>query len=216
MINKEYRTNEIISQYCLSRMLVGKSIENDFCTQSLVITIQVNNKKNSETLKLTLYKRLYKLLYGSAEDKRFANFSLLIAGDVEGTREGYAPLDTLKKPIYPHYHCLMMFSKSDWTRIAENFDEWRIMMVRTISAIREVKGKEIRITKFDRRLTPEKFQHQPLLYFTSYCTKCDRIASAMGISDYGPSVYPFDGYVSEHEFRQQSFFQNQFKNGLKI
>jgi hypothetical protein len=99
MNNKEYRTNEIISQYCLSRMLVGKSIENDFCTQSLVITIQVNTKKNSETLKLTLYKRLYKLLYGSAEDKRFANFSLLIAGDVEGTREGYGVCQTSCPPI---------------------------------------------------------------------------------------------------------------------
>jgi hypothetical protein len=214
-MNKEKIRREQI-YFDTARLLVGKTLSEDLYKRTLVITIRVNSLSQSDTFKEALYNRLRKLLYGKAKANHKDIFSMLIAADVEGSRRGAISHDTLLQPMDPHYHCIMVFSKSDWTRIEDNMLEWSSLIKKEIRKLREVKSDKLYIAAFNRHEVPDEHWVSPLMHFIEYCSKSSRVANLNDRLEYMPSIYPYDLMDNEKIRREQANIFKQFVGGVRV
>lgn len=214
-MNKDTLKNNQV-YFDTSRLLVGKTLSPDIYQQTLVITIRVNSLQASDTFKKSLYNRLSKLFYGKTSANHKHSFSMLMAADVEGSRHGATLYNTLLNPLDPHYHCIMVFSKSDWARIEGSIPEWSSLIAKEIRKMKEVKPDKIYIAEFNRNRIPDEYWDSPLMHFVEYCTKSSRIADRNDQLEYQSSIFPYDLLSDEKIKREQQNIFYKFTGGLTV
>ncbi|MDA9313884.1 hypothetical protein N9Q41_04050 [Amylibacter sp.] len=154
---------------------------------------------------------------------------VLIAGDVECSKTGTVSLETLKNPYEPHYHGVMVFSKSDWCCIEPNLSEVIGRIKAAIYDIREVKKPLIDddgvctwdtvwIEQFKESTKPRHKFSSSFSNYINYIFKADYHAQKHGIQSYVPSVFPHDLYPpkdksssAEPLFNQLCFIEEAFQ-----
>lgn len=214
-MNKDIlRNNQVY--FDTSRLLVGKTLSPDIYRQTLVVTIRVNSLQASDNFKKSLYNRLSKLFYGKTSANHKHSFSMLMAADVEGSRYRARLHDTLLNPLDPHYHCIMVFSKSDWTRIEGSIPEWSSLIAKEIKKMKEVKPDKIYIAEFDRNRVPDEYWASPLMHFVEYCSKSSRVADMNDQLEYQSSIFPYDLLNDEKIQREQQNIFHRIASGLTV
>ena len=100
-----------------SRLLFKHDNVESALERSLAITIYTNEVFDTEHFKRAVFQKIHRAIYGAISAPDNFTYSMMIAGDVESSRSGTVGLETLKAAYEPHFHGLMVFSKSDWCRI---------------------------------------------------------------------------------------------------
>ena len=130
---------------------------------------------------------------------------MMIAGDVESSKSGSVRFETLKTAYEPHFHGLMVFSKSHWWRIGADLPKYIGLIQSAISDIREVKKplidadgvcswNTIWVRKFEESTKPKHKFSSSFSNYINYIFKADYHAQKHGIQSYVPSVFPHDLY----------------------
>jgi len=122
-----------------SRLLLKHINVETASDRSLLFTIRTDKVSDHEHFKRAIYQKPHRVLYGTLSAPDNFTYSMMIAGDVECSKTGTVSLETLKNPYEPHYHGVMVFSKSDWCRIEPNLSEVIGRIKSAIYDIREVK-----------------------------------------------------------------------------
>ena len=173
--------------------------------RSLLFTIYTDKVFDHEHFKRAIYQKPHRVLYGTLSAPDNFTYSMMIAGDVECSKTGTVSLETLKNPYEPHYHGVMVFSKSDWCRIEPNLSEVIGRIKAAIYDIREVKTPLIDddgvctrdmiwIEKFKESTKPRHKFSSSFSNYINYIFKADYHAQKHGIQSYVPSVFPHDLY----------------------
>ena len=204
--------------------------------RSLVFTIYTNRVFDYEHVKRAVYQKMHRVFYGTLSAPNNFTYSMMIAGDVECSKTGTVSLETLKNPYEPHYHGVIVFSKSDWCRIEPNLSEVIGRIKAALYDIREVKKPLIDddgvctrdmiwIEKFKESTKPRHKFSSSFSNYINYIFKADYHAQKHGIQSYVPSVFPHDLYPpkdksssAEPLFNQlclvEEAFQKKRKKGL--
>lgn len=155
----------------LSETLLLNSIQHfdditDIDTRSYFLTIHVNYKTQLETCRKLVYYKITRMLNNNIYRLGPHRPALIIADDVEGSRDH---LPELSNPIYPHLHALLIMpdSVNDIT-----------MMSNVISSIREV--KKVDIIEYDYR--------QPLPRLIDYVLKLQADGFNFGVYPYETDI----------------------------
>ena len=122
-----------------SRLLFKHNNVETASDRSLLFTIYTNKVFDPEHVKRAIFQKMHRVFYGAISAPDNFTYSMMIAGDVECSKSGTVSLETLKTPYEPHYHGVIVFSKSDWCRIEPNLSEYIGLLKSAISDIREVK-----------------------------------------------------------------------------
>ena len=80
--------------------------------RSLLFTIYTNKVSDHEHFKRAVFQKIHRAIYGDLSKPDNFTYSMMIAGDVECSKTGTVSLETLKNPYEPHYHGVMVLSKS--------------------------------------------------------------------------------------------------------
>ena len=174
-------------------------------SRSLVLTIYTNEVFDTEHFKRAVFQKIHRAFYGDLSKPDNFTYSMMIAGDVECSKTGTVSLETLKNPYEPHYHGVMVFSKSDWCRIESNLSEVIGRIKSALYDIREVKKPlidddgvctwdTIWIEKFKESAKPRHKFSSSFSNYINYIFKADYHAQKHGIQSYVPSVFPHDLY----------------------
>ena len=186
----------------LSRLLQGHTQKSDVAKRSLVFTIQVKHLINTSQLKKAIYQKVHRALYGKLSSPDNSNFSMFIASDVESSRRKYVPDDVLLKPLLPHYHGLIVFSKHDWDHICENLSYYKGKIRSSISDIKEIRDREVDdygcvksesiwIDLFEEKNVKGAKHQSPLGDYIQYSMKSHLLGVNRSIIIHEPSVFPF-------------------------
>ena len=188
-----------------SRLLFKHSNVESASERSLAITIYTNEVFDTEHFKRAVFEKVHRILYGDLSKPDNFTYSIMIAGDVESSRSGTVGLETLKAAYEPHFHGLMVFSKSDWCRIEADLPKYIRLIQSAISDIREVKKplidadgvcrwNTIWVRKFEESTKPKHKFSSSFSNYINYIFKADNHAQKHGIDTYVPSVFPHDLY----------------------
>ena len=188
-----------------SRLFLKHNNVETASNRSLVFTIYTNKVFDHEHVKRAIYQKTHRVLYGAISAPNNFTYSMMIAGDVECSKTGTVSLETLKNPYEPHYHGVIVFSKSDWCRIEPNLSEYIGRIKAAIYDIREVKKPlidddgvctwdTIWIEKFKESTKPRHKFSSSFSNYINYIFKADYHAQKHGIQSYVPSVFPHDLY----------------------
>ena len=188
-----------------SRLLLKHINVETASDRSLLFTIRTDKVSDHEHVKRAVYQKPHRVLYGAISAPNNFTYSMMIAGDVECSKTGTVSLETLKNPYEPHYHGVMVFSKSDWCRIEPNLSEVIGRIKSAIYDIREVKKPLIDddgvctwdtvwIEKFKESTKPRHKFSSSFSNYINYIFKADYHAQKHGIQSYVPSVFPHDLY----------------------
>ena len=188
-----------------SRLLFKHDNVESALERSLVLTIYTNEVFDTEHFKRAVFQKVHRILYGDLSKPDNFTYSMMIAGDVESSRSGTVSLEILKNPYEPHFHCLMVFSKSDWCRIEADPPKYISLIQSAISDIREVKKplidadgvcswNTIWVRKFEESTKPKHKFSSSFSNYINYIFKADNHAQKHGIDTYVPSVFPHDLY----------------------
>ena len=193
-----------------SRLLLKHINVETASERSLVFTIYTNRVFDYEHVKRAVYQKMHRVFYGTLSAPDNFTYSMMIAGDVECSKTGTVSLETLKNPYEPHYHGVMVFSKSDWCRIEPNLSEYIGRIKAAIYDIREVKKPLIDddgvctrdmiwIEKFKESTKPRHKFSSSFLNYINYIFKADYHAQKHGIQSYVPSVFPHELYPPKNK-----------------
>ena len=188
-----------------SRLLFKHDNVESASERSLAITIYTNEVFDTEHFKRAVFEKVHRILYGDLSKPDNFTYSIMIAGDVESSRSGTVGLETLKAAYEPHFHGLMVFSKSDWCRIEADPPKYICLIQSAISDIREVKKplidadgvcswNTIWVRKFEESTKPKHKFSSSFSNYINYIFKADNHAQKHGIDTYIPSVFPHDLY----------------------
>ena len=188
-----------------SRLLLKHINVETASDRSLLFTIYTNRVSDHEHVKRAVYQKPHRVLYGTLSAPDNFTYSMMIAGDVECSKTGTVSLETLKNPYEPHYHGVMVFSKSDWCRIEPNLSEVIGLIKSALYDIREVKKPLIDddgvctwdtvcIKRFKESAKPRHKFSSSFSNYINYIFKADNHAQKHGIGTYVPSVFPHDLY----------------------
>ena len=188
--------------------------------RSLFFTIRTNKVPDHEHFKRAVYQKPHRVLYGAISAPDNFTYSMMIAGDVECSKTGTVSLETLKTPHEPHYHGVMVFSKSDWCRIEPNLSEYIGRIKSVLYDIREVKKPLIDddgvctwdtvcIKKFEESAKPRHKFSSSFSNYINYIFKADYHAQKHGIQSYVPSVFPHDLYPPKDKSSSAESLFNQ-------
>lgn len=214
---KPYQEETIMFE---SRLLCEhEGLENTF-DRSLAFTIHLTTLKDTVRVQKAIFQKIHRSIYGWRYSPDNFTFSMLIAGDVEGSRSGYVPVDVLKTPLCPHYHGLMVFSQEDWAVISPDLSAWIAVIRTSIAEIKEVKNSEINgdgcyisesvwIKKFEPKLDKHTKYASALADYIQYIIKVDLIANKQSIDTYCPMVFPHDINKSPALVRRSSMLFNE-------
>jgi hypothetical protein len=202
-----------------SRLLFKHDNVESASERSLAITIYTNEVFDTEHFKRAVFEKVHRILYGDLSKPDNFTYSIMIAGDVESSRSGTVGLETLKAAYEPHFHGLMVFSKSDWCRIEADLPKYISLTQSAISDIREVKKplidadgvsswNTIWVRKFEESTKPKHKFSSSFSNYINYIFKADNHAQKHGIDTYVPSVFPHDLYPPR---TQSSSTENMFK-----
>jgi hypothetical protein len=178
-------------------------------SRSLVLTIYTTEVFDTEHFKRAVFQKIHRAFYGDLSKPDNFTYSMMIAGDVESSRSGAVGLETLKTAYEPHFHGLMVFSKSDWCRIEADPPRYICLIQSAISDIREVKKplidadgvcswNTIWVRKFEESTKPKHKFSSSFSNYINYIFKADNHAQKHGIDTYVPSVFPHDLYPSRN------------------
>ena len=187
--------------------------------RSLLFTIYTDKVFDHEHFKRAIYQKPHRVLYGAISAPNNFTYSMMIAGDVECSKIGTVSLETLQNPYEPHYHGVMVFSKSDWCRIEADPPKYISLIQSAISDIREVKKpiidadgvcswNTIWVRKFEESTKPKHKFSSSFSNYINYIFKADNHAQKHGIDTYVPSVFPHDLYPPK---TKSSPTENMFK-----
>ena len=188
--------------------------------RSLFFTIRTNKVPDHEHFKRAVYQKPHRILYGAISAPDNFTYSMMIAGDVECSKTGTVSLETLKTPHEPHYHGVMVFSKSDWCRIEPNLSEYIGRIKSALYDIREVKKPLIDddgvctwdtvwIKRFKESTKPRHKFSSSFSNYINYIFKADYHAQKHGIQSYVPSVFPHDLYPPKDKASSAESLFNQ-------
>ena len=188
-----------------SRLLLKHINVETASDRSLLFTIYTNKVSDHEHVKRAVYQKPHRVLYGAISAPNNFTYSMMIAGDVECSKTGTVSLETLKNPYEPHYHGVMVFSKSDWCRIEPNLSEVIGRIKSVLYDILEVKKPLIDddgvctwdtvwIKRFKESAKPRHKFSSSFSNYINYIFKADYHAQKHGIQSYVPSVFPHDLY----------------------
>ncbi len=186
-----------------SRLLCEHEGLESIADRSLAFTIHLTTLRDTVGIQKAIFQKIHRSIYGGRYSPDDFTFSMMIAGDVEGSRSGYVPVDVLKAPLYPHYHGLIVFSEGDWAIISPNLSAWIAVIRNSIAEIKEVKNSEINddgcyisesvwIKKFEPKLDKHAKYASALADYIQYIIKADLIANKQSIDTYCPMVFPHD------------------------
>tara|TARA_R100000935_G_C2837465_1_gene168963 strand:+ start:1503 stop:2201 length:699 start_codon:yes stop_codon:yes gene_type:complete len=214
---KSYQEETIMFQ---SRLLCEHEGLESTVDRSLALTIHLTTLRDTVRIQNAIFQKIHRSIYGGRYSPDKFTFSMLIAGDVESSRSGYVPVDVLKTPLYPHYHCLMVFSEGDWAIISPDLSAWIAVIRNSIAEIKEVKNSEINddgcyisesvwIKKFEPKLDKHAKYASALADYIQYIIKADLIANKQSIDTYRPMVFPHDINKSPALERRSSMLFNE-------
>ncbi|MDC0335221.1 hypothetical protein OAN23_07330 [Amylibacter sp.] len=216
-----------------SRLLLKHINVETASDRSLLFTIYTNKVFDYEHFKRAVYQKPHRVLYGAISAPNNFTYSMMIAGDVECSKTGTVSLEILKTPYEPHYHGVMVFSKSDWCRIEPNLSEVIGRIKSALYDIREVKKPLIDddgvctrdmiwIEKFKESTKPRHKFSSSFSNYINYIFKTDYHAQKHGIQSYVPSVFPHDLYPpkdksssAEPLFKQLCLVEEAFQQKRK-
>ena len=202
-----------------SRLLFKHDNIESASDRSLAITIHTNKVSDQEHFKRAVFQKVHRAFYGAISAPDNFTYSMMIAGDVEASRSGTVRLETLKTAYEPHFHGLMVFSKSDWCRIEADLPKYISLIQSAISDIREVKKplidadgvcswNTIWVRRFEESTKPKHKFSSSFSNYINYIFKADNHAQKYSIDTYVPSVFPHDLYPPK---TKSSSTENMFK-----
>ena len=212
-----------------SRLLFKHDNVESASERSLAITIYTNEVFDTEHFKRAIFQKVHRAFYGDLSKPNNFTYSMMIAGDVECSKIGTVSLETLQNPYEPHYHGVMVFSKSDWCRIEADLPKYIYLIQSAISDIREVKKplidadgvcswNSIWVRNFEESTKPKHKFSSSFSNYINYIFKADNHAQRHGIDTYVPSVFPHDLYPpktksssTEAMFKQLCLIEEDFQ-----
>ena len=212
-----------------SRLLFKHDNVESALERSLVLTIYTNEVFDTEHFKRAVFQKVHRAVYVDLSKPNNFTYSMMIAGDVECSKIGTVGLETLKAAYEPHYHGVMVFSKSDWCRIEADPPKYISLIQSAISDIREVKKpiidadgvcswNTIWVRKFEESTKPKHKFSSSFSNYINYIFKADNHAQKYGIDTYVPSVFPHDLYPpktksspTENMFKQLCLIEEAFQ-----
>ena len=212
-----------------SRLLFKHDNVESALDRSLAITIYTNEVFDTEHFKRAVFQKIHRAIYGAISAPDNFTYSMMIAGDVESSKTGTVSLETLKTAYEPHFHGLMVFSKSDWCRIEADPPKYISLIQSAISDIREVKKplidldgvcswNTIWVRKFKENTKPKHKFSSSFSNYINYIFKADNHAQKHGIDTYVPSVFSHDLYPpktksspTENMFKQLCLIEEEFQ-----
>jgi len=204
----------------ISRLLHNHNNINSCMNRALIFTIQTKTLANTNHIKKAIYEKFHRAFYDKLSSPKDFTFSMFIASDVEGTKTGDTPENTLNEPLHPHYHGIIVFNENDWASIRENLHFWKGQIRKFVSKIREVKDDEIDkygciksesiwIDVFDESKVSNMKHKFPLGNYVQYAMKAYLQSYNRGNLSHEPKVYPFDIYASDADVRNaEKLFNN--------
>jgi len=212
-----------------SRLLFKHDNVESASERSLAITIYTNEVFDTEHFKRAVFQKIHRAIYGAISAPDNFTYSMMIAGDVESSRSGTVGLETLKAAYEPHFHGLLVFSKTDWCHIEADLPKYIYLIQSAISDIREVKKplidddgvcswNTIWVRKFEESTKPKHKFSSSFSNYINYIFKSDNHAQKHGIDTYVPSVFPHDLYPpktksssTEAMFKQLCLIEEEFQ-----
>lgn len=178
----------------------------------LMVSIKVSDMERYDKFKLQVYKKFLQALSDMKVEDGKDHISMLVAGDVEGSRKFNVDRSTMLNPYEPHYHVIIVFSTSLWDHLQGKLNRLMLCYANRLADLNE--------TKFDRDDVKEgcyekyfwwtiyddhirnkisKYKYRfPLGRLVSYSTKADFIANRLHLPNCQPSAFPHDLLLDEN------------------
>lgn len=196
-----------------SRLLCEHEDIETAAQRALAFTIKVKHLSNTTHVQKAIFEKVHRAIYGTISKPDEFTFSMLIAGDVESSRDGFLSKRDLQDPLYPHYHGLIIFSKKDWAAISIDLSNCIAAIRNLVLRITEVEETEIDedgcyinetvwIKKFEPKPLNIRQYNSELATYIQYVIKADLLANKQSISTYQPMVFPYDRHGSETTYKK--------------
>jgi hypothetical protein len=178
----------------------------------LMVSIKVSNMERYENFKLQVYKKFLQALTDMKVENGKDHISMLVAGDVEGSRKFNVDRSTMLNPYEPHYHMIIVFSTSLWDRLQDKLNRLMLCYANRLADLNETKFDRDDVEKGDHekyfwwtiyddhiRNKISKYKYRfPLGKLVSYSTKADLIANRLHLPNCQPSAFPHDLLLDEN------------------
>lgn len=205
-----------------SRLLSNKIKITGIENRCLMVSIKVSNMERYETFKLQVYKKLLKALTDMKVENGKDHISMLVAGDVEGSRKFNVDRSTMLNPYEPHYHMIIVFSTSLWDRLQDKLNRLMLCYANRLADLNETKFDCDDVEKGDHekyfwwtiyddhiRNKISKYKYRfPLGKLVSYSTKADLIANRLHLTNCQPSAFPHDLLLDENLINRSNYIFN--------
>lgn len=180
------------------------------------ITIKARDVKKPDSFKKQVYKRLKWSFHSCCIDIDRYPISVLIAGDVEATRDHKAKESTFSNPLEPHYHMILVIPEEIFSQVSFCLDDIKQLFAKHLSMMEDtlISYESIKAGTQDRYLWWELHERRqyrfnksrqysfPLGNIISYSIKADRKANNFSIGHYQPSVFPFELKICERKVKR--------------
>ena len=179
--------------------------------RSLMVSIKVSNMERYENFKLQVYKKFLKALTDMKVDVVNDQISMLVCGDVEGSRSLNVDRSTMLNPYEPHYHLIIVFPISLWDNLQGKLHRLMFCYANHLADLEETKFKRVDVgskrfrqyfwwkiydDQVRKKLSKYKYSF-PLGKIVSYSTKADLISNKLHLTNCQPSTYPYDLLLDE-------------------
>lgn len=215
--------------WATSRLFSNQKKLTGIKNRCLLVSIKVSNMERDDSIKLQIYKKFIKTLNEMFIDTQNEDISMLVSGDVEGSRNFNVDRSTMLCPYEPHYHAILVFSDLLWENLHYRLEEVMIQYACNLADIAETKLRrtDIKSERFKRYLWWKIYDDQilkgigrlkykfPLGRIVSYSTKADLIANRLHTTQCQPSVFPYDLLLDKKLInRSDSIFGQLMKRQL--
>lgn len=178
----------------------------------LMVSIKVSDMERYENFKLQVYKKFLKALSDMKVGNGKDHISMLVAGDVEGSRKFNVDRSTMLNPYEPHYHMIIVFSTSLWDHLQGKLNRLMLCYANRLADLNETKFDRDDVEKGDyekyfwwtiyddhirNKISKYKYRF-PLGRLVSYSTKADLIANRLHLPNCQPSTFPHDLLLDEN------------------
>ena len=195
----------------------------------LMVSIKVSNMERYENFKLQVYKKFLKALIDVKVDVGNDQISMLVCGDVEGSRNFNVDRSTMLNPYEPHYHLIIVFPISLWDHLQGRLNSLMSCYANHLADLEETKFKRVDVGSkrfrqyfwwkiYDDQVRKKLSKHKysfSLGNIVSYSTKADLISNKLHLTNCQPSTYPYDLLLDESIVkRSDSIFNTLIKRQL--
>ncbi|PWK60551.1 hypothetical protein [Roseicyclus mahoneyensis] len=227
--SKDLSIQDQIVAWTTSRLFSNQMKITGIENRCLMVSIKVSNMERYENFKLQVYRKFLYAVRDLKVDIRSDQISMLVAGDVEGTRKFNVDRSTMINPYEPHYHVIIVFSSSLWDKLQRRFYYLMRSYAYHLADLNETKFEREDINKnqyrqyfwwtiYDdqSRKKLSKYEYRfPLGKLVSYSIKADLISNKLHLTKCQPSVFPHDLLLDEKAIkRSDSIFDTLVKRQL--